>query len=154
MIWKDILTYYSIRPATFDLSTTPDQIIIAGKGVPSICLGFLIGPTNYSMTHGWWITTMRKRVLVVARAWDGRAAREVFSFQFSGFEGLAIPPPQRANLVLFLPLKEENFQTFPKIYCPWGLRTHPNKFTVTSSSFYSDLFQRTSGSSLELKSFK
>jgi hypothetical protein len=37
-------------------------------------------------------------------------------FQFSGFESLAIAPPQKAFLVLFLPLEEENFQTFPKKY--------------------------------------
>jgi hypothetical protein len=65
------------------------------------------------MIYGWWITTRQKRVLVVPRAWDGRAAKKVFSFQFSGFESLTIPPPaQKAFLVLFLPLKEENFQTF------------------------------------------
>ncbi len=41
----------------------PDEIIIAGKGVLSICLGFLIGPTNYYILLvyysflRWWFGT-------------------------------------------------------------------------------------------------
>jgi len=42
------------------------------------------------MIYGWWITTRWKRVLVVPRAWDGRAVRKVFSFRFFGFETLAV----------------------------------------------------------------
>jgi hypothetical protein len=35
-----------------------------------------------------------------------------------------------------------------------GAENSPKKITVTNSSFYSVLFQRTNGSSLVLKSFK
>jgi len=60
---KKILTYYNIQPGTFDQSMIPDEIIIVGRGVFSICLGFLIGLTNYSILlvyysilH-WWFGT-------------------------------------------------------------------------------------------------
>lgn len=140
MIWKDILTYCSIRPATFHQSRTPNQIIIARKGVPSICLGFLIGPTNYSMIYGWWITTRRKRVLVVSRAWDGRAARKVFSFQFSGFESLAIPPPKKQIWSYFYLLKRKISKLFQKsiVVGRWEL-------TQTNSLWPTVLFILTSG---------
>ncbi len=51
-----------------------------------------------------------------------RGQKNVF-FSVLWFWKFGDPLAQKAILVLFLPLKEENFQSFPKNYYHWALRS-------------------------------
>lgn len=79
----------------------------------------------------------------------------MFFFQFSGFESLAIFSPQKSISDPIFTLKRGKFPNFSqKKLLSLRAENSPKKTTGTNSSFYSVLFQRTSGSSLVLKSFK
>jgi len=89
------------------------------------------------MIYGWWITTRQKRVLVVPRAWDGRAAKKVFSFQFSGFESLTIPPPCPKSISgPIFTLKRGKFPNFLKKLLSLAAENSPKKICCDPQFFF------------------
>ncbi len=107
--------------------------------------------TNHRTTRSLLVLSWQLWVLL--GYWETTLTNQCFFFSFLVLKVWQFSPPINISGPIFT-LKRGKFPNFSKKLLSLGAENSPKKITVTNSSFYSVLFQRTNGSSLVLKSFK